>query len=154
MKKLLFVLLSFISLSVSAQIKEVSSSKYVEIGRVNLGMGVFLSSLSVIKDTASGSNSYLWMYRNAKYTTLTDIKSIDFTASDEDLEGLYNLLKTQMGAEKGSEKRLELGKHTLNFTTTKSLGTSYLVIYDLTGSVGYFNLTAKQLDKLFGKQSD
>ncbi len=152
MRKLLFVLLCFLSLSVTAQIKEVPASKYVEIGKVGSGLGPFISSISVIRDTASGgTNSYLWMYNNLKYTTITDIKSISFTASDEELEGLYNLLKTQMGAEKGAEKRLELGKHTLNFTTTKNLGVPSLVIYDLSAGGGYFLLSSKQLDKLFGK---
>jgi hypothetical protein len=155
MRNLFFVLLTVIGFSVSAQIKEVAPSKYVEIGKVGGGLTPFVSSLSVIRDTSTGgTNYYLWMYRNLKYSSITDIKSITFTASNEELEGLYNLLKTQMGADKGSEKRLELGKSTLNFTTTKNLGVASLIVYDLTASGGYFYLSNKQLDKLFGKQTE
>jgi hypothetical protein len=151
MRNLFFVLLSCISLSVSAQIKEVAASRSVEIGKVGGGLS-YVSSLSVIRDTAI--NHYLWMYRNLKYTTITDIKSITFTASDEELEGLYNILKTQIGADKGAEKRLELGKNTLDIVTTKNLGVASLVIYDLSPGGGYFYLTNKHLDKLFGKKTE
>jgi hypothetical protein len=152
MKKLILIALCFVSLSGFAQIKDVSSDepKLEEIGKVGGGVSAFLSSLSVLRD-ASGTNTYSWKYNNFKYTTITDIKSIVFTATEEELESLYKILKTQMSAEKGAEKKLVLGKQTINFTTTKNLGVVSLVITDLSDGGGYFMLTNKQLDKVFGK---
>lgn len=152
MKKVLLGLLVLVSMSVSAQIREVEKSKYVEIGKIQPGGVAFLTSLSVMQDPSSGgTNSYLWMYSNAKYTTITDIKSISFTATDEELNGLYELMKAQMSAEKGTEKSLVLGKSNITFKTIRALGVSSLTIYDLTGGGGFFYLSSRQLDKLFGK---
>ena len=151
MKKLIVGLIFLISISVNAQIKQVEKSLYVEIGKVG-GIGAFVSSLSVIKDTAvGGTNRYLWMYNNLKYQTITDINSISFTATDEDLDGLYQSLKTQVLAEKGTENTLELGQSRINFKTYRALGVSSLMIYDYSEVGAFFYITAKQLDKLFGK---
>ncbi len=152
MKKVLFSLVLLVSISATAQIREVEKSKYQEIGKVSPGGMAFISSISVMKDTAvNGTNSYLWMYNNLKYSTITDIRSISFTASNEDFDGLYELLKTQLSADKGTEKDLELGKSRITIKTIRNLGVSSLTIYDLTGGGGYFYLTSKQVDKLFGK---
>lgn len=152
MKKILFSFVLLVSISATAQIREVEKSKYQEIGKVSPGGMAFISSISVMRDTAvNGTNSYLWMYNNLKYSTITDIKSISFTASNEDFDGLYELLKTQLSADKGTEKDLELGKSRITIKTIRNLGISSLTIYDLTGGGGYFYLTAKQVDKLFGK---
>ncbi len=152
MKKFILFFVLLVSLSGTAQIREVEKSKYQEIGKVSPGGMAFISSISVMKDAdANGTNSYLWMYNNLKYTTITDIRSISFTASNEDFEALYQLMKTQLSADKGTEKDLELGKSRITIKTIRNLGISSLTIYDLTGGGGYFYLTAKQVDKLFGK---
>lgn len=152
MKNFLLFLALLITVASSAQIREVEKSKYEVIGKVSPGGMAFISSISVMRDTAvNGTNSYLWMYNNLKYTTITDIKSISFTASNEDFDSLYELLKTQLSAEKGTEKDLELGKSRITIKTIRNLGITSLTIYDLTGGGGYFYLTAKQVDKLFGK---
>ena len=150
MKRVLLALLVLVSISVNAQIREVEKSKLVEIGKVG-GIGAFVSSMSVMADTTKGAtNTYLWFYNNLKYRTITDIKSISFTATEEDFNGLYQFLQTQSNAEKGTQKDLELGKTRLNFKTIRALGVSSLEITDFTTG-GYFYITSKQLDKLFGK---
>ena len=145
------LLLSLFNIA-NAQIKESSAPKYTDIGKVGGGMGPFVSSLSVIKNyNETGTNAYLWMYNNLKYTSITDLRGIKFFASDEELEGLFNILKTQVNSEKGTEKLLELGKQSVNIVTTKNMGVASLIIYDLSTAGGFFYLTSKQIDKLFGK---
>jgi hypothetical protein len=140
------------SLNLKAQIQEVEAKeKFEEIGKVGGGMSAFVSSLSVMK-VEGGANIYLWMYNNLDYPSITDVKSILFTASENDLQSLYELLKFQLTAEKGAEKTLKLGDATLNFRTTKNLGvSSFRVIVIESGISSYFLLSSKQLDKLFGK---
>lgn len=151
MKKLLLALLVLVSISASAQIREVEKSKFEKIGEISPGGMAFITSMSVLRDTAkNGTNSYHWMYNNLAYTRITDIKSISFTASEEDFNALYEMMKTQMSAEKGTEKELMLGNSRISFKTIRTLGVSSLTIYDLSTG-GYFYLTSKQLDKLFGK---
>jgi hypothetical protein len=151
MNKLILALFLLISSLANAQIKEVEKSKFIEIGKVGGGMGPFISSLAYLKGD-EGTNRYLWLFNNLKYQTITDIKSIDFTATEEEINGLYSMLKKQLDAEKGSEKELELGKSIVKFTTVRAVGVSSLSIWVYQGSVSsYFLVNSKQLDKLFGK---
>ena len=152
MKQVLFLLIFLSSITVNAQIQEITNnSKFTEIGKVGGGMGPFISSLSVLKGE-DGTNSYLWMYNNLKYTSISDVQSITFTATEEQVQRLYELLKSQLSAEKGSEKSLKLGDADVTFTTIKSLGVSSLNISVLQSGVSsYFLISSKQLDKLFGK---
>lgn len=152
MKKVLLGLLVLVSVSVNSQIREIDppKSKFVEIGKVGV-IGAFVCSMSVMEDTTKGAtNTYLWMYNNLKYQTITDIKSISFTATEEDFNNFYHFLEIQIKAEKGTEKDLELGKSRLNFKTYRALGVSSLMINDFTTG-GFFYITSKQLEKLFGK---
>lgn len=147
---LLFCLLSF-SISVSGQIVEVEKPKFEKIGELKSGGIYFISSLQFTKGLPNDStNTYLWMYRNQKYTTLTDIKSISFTSNSKELDSFYEMLKTQISSPKGTEKQLMLGKTDVLIKTIRNLGVSSLTIFDLTND-GFFYLTSNQLDKLFGK---
>lgn len=74
---------------------------------------------------------------------------INFTATPEELEGLYNTLKAQVLAEKNSELRIKLGNNTMYLKTVKNLGIRSLDIRLLSG--GYIFLTERQLDRVFGK---
>jgi len=152
MKPLLFMLLTLMSFNLNAQIQEVErKDKFEEIGKVGGGMSAFVSSLSVMK-SEGGANTYLWMYNNLMYTSITDIKSILFTASEIELQNFYDLLKTQLSAEKGSEKTLKLGNANVTFTTTKNLGVASLRVIVIESDISsYFLISSKQLDKLFGK---
>jgi hypothetical protein len=151
MKTTLLAILTFIVSTTNAQIKEVQTIKYEKIGRVPANNLAFITSIEFAKDTTTqGTNTYLWSYKNLKYKQLTDIQSISFTASEQEFNSLYDILKNQISAEKGTEKTMMLGKKSINIVTEKMMGITSLTIYDIS-SGGYFYLTSKQIDQLFGK---
>lgn len=151
MKKLLFLSIMFFSFSLSAQIIEVQKPKFEKIGEVNSGGIVFLSSIQFSKGIPNDStNTYIWTYRNSKFTTITDIQSISFSANTKEFDLFYNMLKTQISSPKGTEKQLLLGKNDILIKTIRNLGVSSLTIFNLTNN-SYFYLTNNQIDKLFGK---
>ena len=99
-------------------------------------------------------NYRLWRYFTSDFgfVLLPTLALFYFYATDNELNGLYDLMKIQMSAEKGTKKSLFLGTSGITLETKKALGSSSLIIYDLTeGASGYFYLSSKQLDKLFGK---
>jgi hypothetical protein len=151
-KYILFVISSAISAISFSQIKSVENTKPIEIGKVGGGsMSPFVASLNYNKGDAD-VNTYFLMYNNLKYTTITDINSVVFSASQTELDGFYNELKNSFASEKGTEKKFELGKETVWVKTIKNLGvTSLQITTSDEGTLGYFYLTNKQLDKLFGK---
>lgn len=151
MKKILLGLFLFCSISVSAQIVEVEKSKWEKVGEVKPGGISLISSIDVIKDKGKdGTNLYLWIYSNVAYRTISDIKSFEFSASESDFNGLYDMLKTLISGPKGVEKQIVLGKTNVSFKSMRALGVSSLVVMDIS-SGGFFYLSSKQLDKLFGK---
>jgi hypothetical protein len=153
MKNLSLILFLFCSISSSAQILEVEKSKWEKVGEVKPGGLSLLSSIQVIKDSAKdGTNLYLWTYSNSAYRTITDIKSFDFNATEKDFNLLYETLKTQISAPKGTEKEMLLGKTNVSFKTIRNFGVSSLTVMDLSPGGGFFYLTSPQLDKLFGKK--
>ncbi len=151
MKIILIGLFLICSISLSAQIIEVEKQKWEKVGEVKPGGIAFISSIEVIKDNGgNGTNVYLWSYSNAAYTRITDIKSFQFNASENDFKALYEMLKTLMSGPKGTEKQILLGKTNVIFKTIRALGVSSLSITDLSTN-GYFYLSSSQLDKLFGR---
>lgn len=151
MKKILLGLFLFCSISLSAQIVEVEKQKWEKVGEVKPGGISLISSIDVIKDKGKdGTNLYLWVYSNAAYRTISDVKSFEFSASEADFNGLYDMLKTLISGPKGVEKQILLGKTNVSFKSMRALGVSSLVVMDLSSS-GFFYLSSKQLDKLFGK---
>lgn len=145
----LFTLITLVSFS---QIKVVEEKKTTMVGKVGGGsMSPFVASLEYSKGDAD-ANSYILLYNNLKYTTITDIKAVAFTATPAELDAFYSELKKCFGAEKESEKKFELGKETVWVKTVKNMGvTSLQITTSDEGSLGFFYLTNKQLDKLFGK---
>jgi hypothetical protein len=151
MKGIFFASLILILSSANAQIREIETIKYQRIGRVPANNIGFITSIEYAKDSAAnGTNLYIWTYKDLKYTQLIDIKSITFNASESDFNSLYETLKNLITAEKGTEKALMLGQKPINILTSKMMGISSLTIFDLSTG-GYFYLTSKQIDQLFGK---
>jgi hypothetical protein len=151
-KTLLF--LTFIMLlttNLKAQIEELPPNKSTLVGKVGGGIGPFVASLEYDKGDED-QNKYVLSYNNLKYTTITSINRLKFTATEEVLNKFYDALKNCFSAEKGSEKQFKLGTELVSITTTKNLGISSIYVYTTDmGTVGYFLLTEKQLNKLFGK---
>ena len=152
MKKILLGLFLFCFIPVSAQIVEVEKQKWEKVGEVKPGGISFISSIEVLKDKGKdGTNLYLWIYNNVAYRTISDVKSIEFSASESEFNGLYDMLKTLISGPKGVEKQIILGKTNVSFKSMRALGVSSLVVMDLSTS-GFFYLSSNQLDKLFGKK--
>lgn len=153
MRKTLIVFAFLFSINFSySQIKVVENSKSTIIGKVGgNSMSPFVASLEYVKGDAD-VNQYILMYNNLKYTTITDVNALSFSATESDILGFYDLLVKCFDAEKGSEKTVELGKEIVLIKTIKNLGVVSLQITTSDdGTLGYFYLTKKQLDKLFGK---
>lgn len=144
-----FALITVVSFS---QIKVVEDKKTTTVGKVGGGsMSPFVASLEYSKGDAD-VNTYILLYNNLKYTTITDINAVSFSATQTEIDAFYLELKNCFEAEKGSEKKFELGKETVWVKTIKNLGvTSLQITTSDDGTLGFFYLTNKQLDKLFGK---
>lgn len=152
MKSISVVLFLFCSFSLSAQIVEVEKQKWEKVGEVKPGGISLISSIEVIRDKEkNGTNIYLWTYRDASYTRIVEYKSFEFNASENDLNGLYEILNTLISGPKGVEKQILLGKTNVSFKSMRALGVSSLVVMDLSTS-GFFYLSSNQLYKLFGKK--
>jgi hypothetical protein len=142
------------SLSPYAQIGVIETKKPITVGKVGGGAVAFVASLEYVKGDAD-VNKYMLYYNNLNYTQITDINKIVFNASENDLKQFYELLKAQFNAEKGTEKDFQLGNEVINVTTKKMLGAPYIqIITTDDGTTGFFNLTPKQLNKLFGYKEE
>jgi hypothetical protein len=63
---------------------------------------------------------------------------------------LYQTLKDDIAAKKGTPSSFQMGEDKIKIVTDKEMGFPYVAMY--VQDKGYFTLTAKQLDKLFGKR--
>lgn len=142
MKSILVIVITFFTVSSYCQIgnsKELQ--KYYEVG----GYGSNKLEYS-IKD---GIKNYILIYKNQEFAQISDMKSISFTATDEELEYLYQELKSMQSLE--SEKFLEIGNESI---VVKPMSMKWINVYvnQASGLNGFFSLSPKQLDKLFGKR--
>jgi hypothetical protein len=94
-----------------------------------------------------GEPVYVMTYRNLEYQNIIDIQNFGFTATPDELEYLYQFLKD--GFNTNEDRFLSVGESKLS--TIKS-ASSIAVFVRRTGKPeGYFYLSKKQLDRLFGK---
>ena len=77
MKKLTFVLtLTLVTLVSNAQLTKLTPrAKEIKVGQI-APMGVFIAELTYNTNSTLGDTNYTLNFRNAKYTTLEDFKSI------------------------------------------------------------------------------
>jgi len=148
---LLGLLNSTTTFSQIQKIDQSSRIKWIEIGKVGGGAtSAFIASLSYYREDDT-TNTYALVYNNLKYTHITDLKTVIFKATPAELTGLYESMSQQMKAEKGAQSKFVLGKDEVTLATVRNLGVSSLLVYVLQNSVSsYFQITQKQLDKLFG----
>lgn len=149
MIKFLLTLFVVVSLQASAQIEMKESVKSVKIGEVR-GAGRFIASIEKIpskEDTVC-----VLYYKNVRYTTLTDIQDIVFNDTDSTLAELYNVIQSAFTDENKKKKDFKidfrLGDKDVSITSEKMFGIPYVKFWT---ENGFFYLTEKQLDKLFGK---
>lgn len=141
--RLLFLLLLIPSLAFSQiEIKEKAEPNV--IGTINIGGVSFVMELQYLEDLGS----YLWLYRNGRYTSITDIQGFSF--KEEDFETLYNAINEGLTNRDKKELEVELDngdKLTLIF---KGRTVSFQV-WNGTSISTCTPFNQKQLNKLFGK---
>lgn len=158
MKHLFMALLAAATLPAAAQMSKAAPEK--TIGEVK----DFGSPREKLTLTMNGSDSLCVLtYNDLGYEKLTVFKSVQFKANGSVLDSLYAACKSVWLPEnvKNKEYKLEfnLGDAFIRITNYRVLGASACRVYtvDKANVSGFFQMTQKQLDKLFGrtpKESD
>ncbi len=143
MRIIIILLLAFLTAPSFAQIGEAPKDESILVGRA---MNSPASPTLRYWNTSNGKY-YSLMYDNKKYT-ITDLKSILFYATDEELEQLYQFLKA--GFDGGDIKSVSVGEGSIS--VGKVGGQIMLFIYERGEAEGQTYLNKKGLDKLFGKR--
>jgi hypothetical protein len=148
--KILVALLTTIVLSTPAfsQIQLAQKPVSVSLGEGVRSGGKFVAEIKVHpeeKDT-----TYTLLYQNMKYSTITDIKGVGFYAEGNTLNTLYSLFKSVWAAENKDNKdykvEFKLGSQDVIITTAGKKALFF------TTDKGYFALTEKEVDQLFGRK--
>lgn len=143
MKQFILPFLLILSLASSGQITREEPVEKTVIGSLRPA-GKFLAELSF--SIIEGDTVYSIMYRNLEYESLVDIQSIIFDGSDGVLDTMYNIIAEVFETKK--KISFVLGEDRVQVYFHSTMGIKYVNVW---GERGYFNLTRKQLDKLFGK---
>lgn len=146
----LFYLLILLSSFTFAQIKVVDPVKKETIGEI-APMGQLHIKVVKYPDT----NEYTFIYSDAKFTKITDLKSFTFKDEDNAFENLYKMIIDGLAKPPKESIMLELPDSFIWLDYVKALGTSNVRIGHSVGKtdvIGYSVwLTKKKVDKLFGK---
>ncbi len=139
MKTIITLLLLSLCVNINAQI---STGTTIENPRI-------ISTTNPLNYELSENQNdyYVLAFRNAKYSNIKDFRTVGFKATKEELNSFYNDLVSVIGS--GSDKEYTLGNHTL-MVSPKKKGL-YLFFYSPTETDSFFYISAKNLDKLFGK---
>lgn len=95
----------------------------------------------------NGKKTYSITYRNLEYENIKDIKSIEFEATDKELEYLYNFFKESFGR---NDRTLKVGNATV-LAGSEDPVNMYVFVYYPNQTKGWFYLGANEVDRLFGK---
>lgn len=140
--------LLFASIAYS-QIEVKLAPKETKIGKVKTA-GRFHSELSYTVDESD--TTYRILYNNAEYQTITDIQSVSFDSDDDALNKLYSVFRSFFLDENKKNKdykvSLKLGESNIVLSNFRSMGITTVLV---SAPIGYFLITEKQIDKLFGK---
>jgi len=154
MKKVILSLIAIVmSVSAFAQITVVEN-QWKEIG------ATYASALTpndkyAMLEQYGDSERYTIFYKDAQYQHITDFKSFSFEGK-ETLDGLYDILNTQMKAKKGTKLDIQIGNALVTIESMRMLGIPYLYVYVKAEGqpMGFFMLEptgTRSIDKLFGK---
>jgi hypothetical protein len=134
MKKLLFIVTVLSAFTVNAQLVVKEAAKDTVIWQATK-----LSTVpKLVKFTLEGEESYTIYYKNAKYTSITDINYIT-TGDLETTKQFFELCKTVIT--EGKEYNIELDGKSLSLT--KSIGN--VMIWS---SISYFYLSEKNIESI------
>ncbi len=107
-----------------------------------------LGNVPVLQYTVlNGERHYMLIYQNREYT-ITDIKSLSWYGDEADLEYIYNFFLEGIGNEE--QRSLKVGDDTVR-TITIGKKSIRVFIDHKNDTEGWFYLSKKTLDKLFGK---
>jgi len=145
MKKLLLVLL-FVPIFSFSQIGEVKNVPENILVGYNNKMTKFHKLFYSI--TNDNQKLYTLRYRNMEYQHIDEYDSFSFTASDEEIEYLYNFFLEQMSDKSG--KTIELGE---NKIFARKMGKAVRISDTTPGVIdNNFWLLKKDLERFFGKR--
>ena len=135
----------FVSFSQIGEVKSYDSPEEVLVGYNNKMTKFHKLSYSLNSDN---KKLYTLSYRNMEYQHIDEYGSFSFSATDEEIEYLYNFFLEQMLDKSG--KTIELGK---NMIFARKMGKA-VKISDMTPGVidNNFWLLKKDLERLFGKR--
>lgn len=140
------LLISFSSFSQISTVEEDDNSDL--IGQILLYTATGANGTATLR-TASiidGKQYYYLGWQNQDYQTITDIASIMFHATPDEMDSLFETFKTILKT--GKKQTLNLGDKVL---TVSKLGKNTIWFYT---SDGFFDCNAAQLHMLFGKKFD
>ncbi len=148
MKKLFFIPLFLLSISMLGQINVIKTEPLVEIGKV----GAFGSNdVSIRKDESS--KTYFFSYKDITYKQLTNLESFSFVDEKNAFDNLYNMIIKGFDDMPESDIVLELPRTIVSLHFTKAMGiVNFQFIQNKNGVMSISRyLTKKQVNKLFGK---
>lgn len=110
--------------------------------------GTFIAELSYY--TTGNDTIYMITFRNLKYTSITNIKTVSFDGKNETLTRLYGVLIETLSLDAGKDNSFKLGETEVMVKSNKMLGVKYIKFFTVENGA-YFQLTKKQIDKLFNR---
>lgn len=148
---LLALIVSLILLSTFAfsQIKEIHESEPKHIGKIEKG-GIPIVTLSYIPKAGTDTN-YILYYRNAEFKHVDDYKGVVFQNTGNAASALYAAMKSALKLTDDVRNSFKLGFDNISLSSFKDDdGLRKVFVY--VDDKGYFTLSDKEIDKLFGKK--
>lgn len=145
MKQTIILILMLLSIAGMAQVGQSEGSKKNIIGEVKKGRDL-LAELSW-KTLPAGDTVYFLMYKNREYQQLIKYESLSFYPEGDAVQSLYNEFKNFFSDHTKQHKdysaKLDIGRKSVTLSFMRG---QLLVI----APEGYFMLTERQVDDLFG----
>ena len=150
MKKLLVFSMVFVSFVSYAQIQKLELPKEIKVGEIK-PMGTFIVDLTYYVSELDNVKNFSLTYRNGKYITLDDYKTIKFKGDDETITSLYNVFHDAFKTDdiKSYEQTIKLGDELITIKGYKMMGIKGVQFLTKWGWLNPIN--ESQLNKLFGK---
>ncbi len=147
---MLTLVMCFVTFMSFGQINMKPKTEKVIIGEVGKMPGMPpTAALEYVK--GDDENLYTLSYRNAKYSKIIDYNSITFKGDNELINSFYITLLDLINGKVNEELEFNIGDEYLLVKCISNMGVKSLQIHTTdNGTTGFFWLTKKQLDKLFG----
>lgn len=156
MRKFIYTFLLFPTILFSQiEVVEKDETEGVLIGQTFLMSGLQANGTASLYrydflEAEDGKSQYALFFQNQDYEYTTDIRYINFSANQDELESLFEIIKSV--AKTGEEVELNIGD---NFRLTiQKFMKNEVFIYSYKGSDknGYFTLNGRGIYLLFGKE--